>query len=439
MNHIKLTSLLIILLFAATSTKAQKEWSLKDCINYAVENNISIKQGELNSESKQNLLKQSKVQRYPNLSSRLDQSFSYGRSLTPSNVIVNQNSNYSGFSLNTNMPLFAGLQIKNDIKRNKANLNASMEDLEKAKDDIKVAIAHAYLAILFSDELVKVRESQLEITELQITQTNEKVKAGSLAKGSLLDIQAQSALEELSLIEAQNKLQLDYLKLAQLLELDSYEDFKIEQPLFPEIQSKISLMPATNIYNSALKIRPEIKGAEHRMLSSEYSLKVQKGKNLPSLNFGASYQNAYSSLSDLNFSDQLKQNETKRLGFSLNIPIFNRLQTKTGINNAKLQLLNQELELANTKKRLREDIEIAQTNAIGALNKFTANEKAVTAMEEAFRNSEEKFNVGLVNAVEYNDAKTKLAKASSELLQAKYQFIFSTKILDFYQGIEIEL
>jgi outer membrane protein len=439
MNYTKITTLFALLLFSTIGLQAQKAWSLKDCINYAVENNISIKQGELNSQSQQNNLTQAKAQRLPNLSSNLNQSFSYGRSMTPSNVIVNQNSNYSSFGLNTNIPLFAGMQITNDIKRNRVNLDASLKDLEKAKDDIKINIAYAYLEILFAEELVKVRKSQLDITQLQINQTNEKVKAGSLAKGSLLNIQAQAAMEESVLIEAQNSLQLNYLKLVQLLELETYENFNIEKPILPEVQAKISLMPAIDIYNAALQIRPEIKSAEFKMTSSAYYLKMQKGRNSPSLNFGAGYSNAYSSISPQSFSEQLRQNEQKNLRFSLQIPIFNRLQTKTSIHNAKLELQNKELELAKTKKRLREDIETSQTSAVGALNKYSANGKAVVAMKESFRNTEEKFNVGLVNAVEYNLEKSKLATATSELLQAKYQFIFSTKILDFYRGIEIDL
>lgn len=439
MNHIKITTVFILLLFIATNLKAQKEWSLEDCINYAIENNIIIKRGELNSQTQKNLLTQSRTQRLPSLSSRLNQSYSYGRSMSPNYEIVDTKYNSSSFSLNTNMPLFSGMQISNDIKRNKAILSASLEDLEKAKDDIMVNIAYAYLEILFAEEIVKVNQSQLDITELQINQTREKVKAGSLAKGSLLTVQAQSALEESSLISAQNNLKLNYLRLAQLLELESYEDFQIEKPILPEIQAKVSLMPATETYNAALKTRPEIKGAELRMMGSDYNLKMQKGRNLPSLNFGAGYGTNYSSLSEFSFSDQLRNNEWKNFGFSLQIPIFNNLQTRTSVKNAKIQLLNQELELANTKKILREDIETAQTQAVAALSKFLANEKAVTATEESFRNTEEKFNVGLVNAVEYNLEKSKLTQVTSQLLQAKYEFIFRTKILDFYRGIPIEL
>ena len=235
------------------------------------------------------------------------------------------------------------------------------------------------------------------------------------------------------------------LQLAQLLELESHDKFEVEVPELPEIAAQSSLVAANEVYLTAIKERPEIKGAEFRLESTKYQLKAAQGVLYPSIAFFANFYNLYNNnYQDVNgesisFSDQLTNNGRTGLGVQMSIPIFNRLQNKLQIDNARIQVMNTELELESSKKLLRKDIETAQTNALAALNKYLSSDKAVASMKEAFRYSEEKYNVGIVNAVEYNTAKTSLAKASSDLLQAKYEFIFRTKILDFYRGLPITL
>ena len=438
----------LILVSISNILKAQdtpNAWSLKECIDYAIKNNIQVKQGELSTQLQENSLRKAKADRYPNLTSQASQNESYGRSLTYSNTYENINSSQTNFNLSTNVPVFAGMQINNNIKAKNFDLKASMEDLQKVKDNITMNIASAYLEILFSQELVKVSEEQLAVTKQQIQQTQEKVDAGALAKGSLLDIQAQAAKEELTLVNNQNQLKLNYLKLAQLLELDSYKNFDIQKPELPTIKAEASLMSATEVYKNALALWPDIKSTEYKLQSSEYQLKAAKGTNYPTVSLYGNYFNLYNNKytdtqgNEISFKDQLKNNERKGFGLQMDIPIFNRLQNKTQIDNAKINVLSKQLDVENAKKALRKDIETAETNAIAALNRYTSNQKAVAAMQEAFRYSEEKYNVGLVNALEYNQAKNNLAKAQSDLLQAKYEFIFRTKILDFYRGIPIEL
>jgi len=438
----------LILVSISNILKAQdtpNAWSLKECIDYAIKNNIQVKQGELSTQLQENSLRKAKADRYPNLTSQASQNESYGRSLTYSNTYENINSSQTNFNLSTNVPVFAGMQINNNIKAKNFDLKASMEDLQKVKDNITMNIASAYLEILFSQELVKVSEEQLAVTKQQIQQTQEKVDAGALAKGSLLDIQAQAAKEELTLVDNQNQLKLNYLKLAQLLELDSYKNFDIQKPELPTIKAEASLMSATEVYKNALALWPDIKSTEYKLQSSEYQLKAAKGTNYPTVSLYGNYFNLYNNKytdtqgNEISFKDQLKNNERKGFGLQMDIPIFNRLQNKTQIDNAKINVLSKQLDVENAKKALRKDIETAETNAIAALNRYTSNQKAVAAMQEAFRYSEEKYNVGLVNALEYNQAKNNLAKAQSDLLQAKYEFIFRTKILDFYRGIPIEL
>jgi outer membrane protein len=433
-----LSYLLFVALFA--SLHAQEVWSLEKCINYALDNNIKIKQGAISTEYQQNQLKQSKNSRLPDLNGQASQNFSFGRTLTyPENTYKDIKSAQTNLGLSTTVPLFQGFQITNNISKLELDFQASVSDLEKAKSDISVNIASTYLEILFAKDLVKVSEDQLTVTNLQIKQINEKVEAGSLARGSLLEIQAQAAGEELNLVNAKNQLQLAKLRLTQLLELPLMDNFDIEVPLLPEISAQASIVSSGEVYKSALLTRPEIKGADLRYQSSQYQLKMAHGALYPTISLYANINTLYSNQNAIAFSDQLNNNQRKGIGAQMNIPIFTRFQNKFQIDNARLQVLNTELELENTKKLLRSDIETAQTNAIAALNRYNSNQKAVFSMKEAFRYSEEKFGVGLVNAVEYNTSKTKLAKSESDLLQAKYEFIFRTKILDFYRGLPLTL
>ena len=427
------------------SLRAQEVWSLEKCINYALENNIKIKQGVISTQYQQNQLSQSKFSRLPNLNGQLSQNENYGRSLTYLNTYENINSSETDAGLGATLPIFQGFQITNSISKLKLDLQASLEDLAKAKSDISVNIASTYLSILFAKDLVKVSENQLKVTQLQIAQTNEKVEAGSLARGSLLDIEAQAAGEELDLVNAKNQLQLAKLSLTQLLELPVKDSFDVEVPVLPEISAQASIVTPGEVYNTALQNRPEIKGADLRYQSSKFQLKIAQSALYPNISLYAnvydSYNNKYTDIYNnyIAFSSQLKNNQRKGLGVQMNIPIFSRFQNKYQIDNARLQVLNTALDLESAKKLLRSDIETAQTNAVAALNRFLSNQKAVSSMREAFRYSEEKFSVGLVNAVEYNTAKTKLAKSESDLLQAKYEFIFRTKILDFYRGLPLTL
>jgi outer membrane protein len=295
-----------------------------------------------------------------------------------------------------------------------------------------------------------VAEDNVKITQLQLDRTGKLVDAGSLAKGSLLEIEAQYAREELDVVNAKNRQQLAYLALYQLLELPSTESFLIEKPSLPEIGANISLLNSMDVFKNAVQLRPEVKGAEYKLESARNQLLVAKGNLLPSLSFGGSYNNNYNNKyqypdppygtgETIPFGKQLKSNERYGFGISLNIPIFNRFQGKTGVSNAQIQVENNELQLQNTKNLLRKDIEQAYTNALAAFKRYIANQKAVISSKEAFRYTEEKFNVGMINSVEYNQSKNNLSKAQSDLLQAKYEYIFRTKILDFYNGQPIEL
>lgn len=435
----------IISIFAGTAGYAQETWSLQKCIEYALENNIQIKQQALNNEYTQNQVNQAKSDRLPNLNAGLSNNLNFGRSLGYDNTYKNVNSSqYNGY-LSTDITLWNGFTLQNTIKQREFDLQAAIQDFQKAKEDIMLNIAASYLEILFAEELEQVSLTQIEVTRQQIARTQQLVDAGSLARGALLEIEAQLAREELQLVNNQNSVQLSYLTLYQFLELPIAESFKIEKPRLPEIKANVTMANSFDVYKNAMQLRPEIKAAQMRVESARRQLDIAKGTAYPSLSFGANYYNLYNDKytdltgESISFGDQLKNNKRYSMGLTLNIPIFNKFQVKNGVANAILQISDYEYRLQSAGNVLRKEIEQAYTNALASLNRYISSEKAVKSTEEAFRYTEEKFNVGMINSVEYNQSKNNLTVAQSELLQARYEYIFRTKILDFYNGIPIEL
>ena len=313
------------------------------------------------------------------------------------------------------------------------------------RDDISLQIAAAYLQILFSHELVQTSRESVEVTKLQIDRTKKMVEAGTLAKGSLLDIQSQGAAEELNLIKAENQLNLAYLDLQQILDLEVVEDFIIDKPQLT-IRKKPELIPAMQIYRYALTNLPEVKSAEYRLKSSEKSLAMSKGNRSPSLSLRAGWGTNYSDQitvfdpADPNFGevvpfgDQFNDNQNRTMSISLSIPIFNGYQVSTYISQAKLGIINSEYNLQLQKNQVRKIVEQAYADAVAAYKSYNATKKSLLSFREAFMYMETKFNVGMVNSIDYNVAKQLLTKAESDLLSAKYNYIFKAKILDFYMS-----
>ncbi len=435
----------ILFILSAHGISGQEKWSLQECIDYAISNNIQIKQQELNKNYNENLASQARSDRLPNLNGSLSNNYNFGRSLTYDNTYQNVNSMQANGYLASDITLWNGFIISNTVKMRELDLHAAIYDLQKIKDDIVLHTTAAYLEILFAEELVSVSEAQIEVTTQQIDRTRKLVDAGSLARGALLEIEAQLAREELQLVNDQNRARLAYLNLYQFLELPVEKSFQIEKPKLPEIKANMTMTNSFDVFKNAINSRPEIKAAQLRAESARRQLSIARGSRFPVLSAGANYYNLYNDkYTDRNgnligFSDQLSNNKRYAAGLTLNIPLFNRFRVHNDISNASLQVQDYEYRLQSTRNVLRKDIEQAYTNALAALNKYISSEKAVESMEESFRYTEEKFNVGIINTVEYNQSKNFLNAAKSELLQARYEYIFRTKILDFYNGVPIEL
>lgn len=425
----------------------QKQWTLEECISHALQNNIQIKQQEIMTEYQVSALEQSKLNILPTLNGSASHNYAFGRALDETtyeftdNVTVQSNN----FNAGSNVTLFHGLVNYNTIQKNKYQLLASEQGLKGFKDNISLNIALAYLQILLNQELVNATAAQVDLTRQQIERTRKMVDAGSLAKGNLLEVEAQAAREDLQLVNLQNQLTMSNLALAQMLELQSPEGFSVAVPVITLDDISVKGDPA-GIFSIAEKTRPEVLSAEYQLKQAEYELAIAKGGRSPRLSLGANVGTAYSdnrinpiTQQKYSFSDQLNDNLNYGIGFSLSIPVFNGWQVNTGIRNSRLGLENSQYALENAKKQLYKNIQQAFADATGALKKYNASQKAVASMEEAYRYSEQKFNMGMVTAVEYNQSKTQLLNAQSEMAQAKYEYVFKSKVLDFYRGIPLTL
>ncbi|MFL5765154.1 MAG: TolC family protein [Bacteroidia bacterium] len=467
---------LLILVFGAFTSEAQTTsaasgpMTLEQCIDYALKNNIQIKQSELSSELSKVTLTQSEGNLLPSVNGNLSHSYNIGRTVDRfTNQFADAQVLSQNFGVSTDINLFSGFQNINTIQQNKFSYLASKYDVDKIRNDVSLNIATAYLQILYSIDAVSNAQNQAGITEAQVNRTKLLVEAGSSAKGTLLDIQSQLAAEELTLTTAQNQLDIAYLNLAQLLNMASTEGLAIVKPeLTVGTESSLSVT-ATQIYNTAVGNLPEMKSAEYHVKSAEKSVDVAWGGLSPKLSFSASYGTGYSGASKrlvgsptfsgfgqtqyftsagdsvytplfntnyetIPFMDQYKDNVNKSFGFYLQVPIFNRLQVKTSIDRARIQKLNAELTVESTKLQIQKNVQQAYADASAGLKKYNAAQKASEAAEESFRYTEQKFDVGMLNTNDYNTSKNKLIKAQSDLLQAKYEYIFKTKVLDFYQG-----
>lgn len=441
-NPYILSSLFLVFALSITTAFAQKVWTLEDCINYAFENNIQIKQSKLQIESVQADLKQSKYEFAPTLNGSSSIDYNWGRFVNPNTyTYVTTKNTTSRYGLSGGLTLFDGFQNYNTVKKNELAYTSSQYDSEKMENDIALQLTGAYLNIIFNHEMLMVAQNQADITKQQIERTRNLVEAGTLPKGDLLEIEAQGLMEEVNVIRADNNLSLSYLDLLQILDLSANEDFEIERPNIT-VDKELSVIPSEQVYANAVNFMPEIKRAELDVLSASRSVRIAKGAALPSLSLrgGVNSMVDHKSLNtvDMAFWDQLSDNLGEYLSLSLNVPIFNAYQTTTRIKQAQIQNVNSKFNLELAKNTLRKSIEQKYFDAIAAYKTYHANKATVASLKEAFKYTEEKFTLGMLNSVDYNLAKSRLTQAESDLLRAKFDYIFKTKILDFYMGVPLK-
>lgn len=446
--------IVIVLVTFGINVTAQKLWTLEECINYAFENNLNIKQSVLNVESSNRDVLQSKLNIAPSLNASVSQNFGWGRSPDPqTNIYKTQQTQNTFFNISSDVTLFNGLQQVNSVRKSQFDYLADKYDSDKIRNDISLNIAASYLSILFNIELVNNSQRQVDISSEQISRTEKQVDAGAVARGSLYDIQAQGAGEEANLITNKNKLMLAYLDLMQLLDLEATVDFDIEKPIL-DITAQPSLLPPETIFNKSVTIMPEIKSAEYRVESAGRTLALSQGARSPRIFASGSLGTLFSDQiknaefddegnvvwgKTISFDSQFKDNRDGSLTIGMSIPIFNGYQVSTNIKKSKIYYENINLELELEKNKLRKNIESAYADAIAAYQIYISRQKSVMAFTESFKYTEEKFNVGMVNSTDYNVVKIQLANAEADLASAKFDYIFKTKILDFYLGRSLSL
>lgn len=432
-------------LLGCTSLQAQQQWSLRQCIDYAIEHNISIRQTANAAEQSAVEVNTAKWARLPNLNASAGQNWNWGRTQTAvknedtgdySTVYVNTASHGTNMSVSSTIPLFTGLEIPHQYALAKLNLKAAMADLEKAKEDISINIASAYLQVLFNEELHRVALGQVELSKEQYARIAKLAEVGKASPAEVAEAKARLAQDEMYAVQTNNDYNLALLDLSQLIELETPEGFALESPA---VRLELApLTPPDEIFQIALVSKASIQAAQYRLEGSKHNIRIAQSNFYPQLSLSGSLGTNYYSTINRTFSQQMSDNFSKYVGFSLSVPIFNRLATRNRVRTARLQRENYSLQLDNAKKNLYKEIQQAWYNALASESKYTSSSTAAQASEASFRLMSEKYENGKANAVEYNEAKQNLMKAQSDELQAKYEYLFRTKILDFYKGEPIE-
>jgi outer membrane protein len=444
----KIWLLCIIFLTGWASASAQTLWTLEDCIQYAFEHNLQVKRQELNVEYSRNTYVQSYFNTLPNLNGSMNNSFSSGKTIDYAKFeYVDQNYWSSNMQISSNLTLFNGLQNYHNILSTRYAFLKNQADLEKARNDIAVQLTLSYLQVLFSRELVGVAETQLDVTTMQTERNRKMLEAGNIAQGQYLQFKAQEANDRTSLVNARNNLAMAYLDLTQLLDLDSAAGFEIVVPEYIEVELAAEVEPVQTIYGLALESMPQIRSAEYNLKSSQKQLAMAWGQVSPTISLNGSLSTRYSQLATnplapddaYPYLDQLKDYYYKQVSVVLSIPIFNRLQVKNSISNARLSVDDTELQLEIARKALYKEVQQAHADALAAMEKYNASLEAVNYNDEAFKYTQQQYDLGIVNVVDYNMAQGNLTRARSDMLQAKYEYIFKLKILDFYMNRPIAL
>lgn len=424
-----------------------KVWSLEECIRYAIDNNIDLKQRELERQDQEVTLHTSRHSWLPSVNAGVGENLGFGRSEANDGLIVDRNSATTSASIQLSMPLFDGFKIPNDIAARKMDLKAAMETLNKAKDDLAVNVASYYLQVLYNKEVLRIAELQVKLSMEQVTKTESLFAAGKVPESQVYDMKSQLAKDEVTLTESRNNVKLALLDLAQSLEIgEECESFDVTEPDTGDAVERYmgSIVPPDNVYDYASKVKPQVMEQQYLLESQKKMLQVAQAGYYPQLSLSAGYSTGYyhnfgGEYYNAPFGDQLRNNGQKYIGFSLSIPIFNRFQVRNSVRSARIAIHNRELMVENAKKTLYKEIQQAYYNATAAQEKYISSGKSAEAGRVAFAYAEDSYAAGKSTVFEYSEAKTKYAQSLAEQAQAKYNFIFRAKILDFYRGIPITL
>jgi outer membrane protein len=473
MSHKHIFTVLVLLLF--NISQAQKKWTLEECIRYAIDNNINVRQSALDVETTNIDKKDAFGAFLPTANANASHSWNIGlnQNIT-TGLLENQTTQFTSAGFNVGVDIYNGLQNQNRLRRAELAKISSQYQLVKMQEYIALNVANAYLQILFNIENLKVQQEQLASDKIQMTRSQELVDAGVIPRGDLLEVKATVAGDEQRVVLAKNTLLISKLSLAQLLQLDDFSNFDvIEENYNAEETNLLSQTPAT-IYAKAKETRTELKIAQSNLEIAERDLKIAKGAYQPriqgfySLNTRASYADRIvgSEVDALNPTvaigtvegtgqnvirpnfttivggpasvwDQFETNKGQNYGLQINIPIFNGFSARNNVQRSKIAVERSKIAVEQQELDLERNVFTAFTDVKGSLNAYEAALSALESREEAFRYAKERFDVGMMNAFEFNQAQTLFVNAQSEVIRAKYDYIFKVKILEFYFGIPI--
>ncbi len=447
----QLVHIILLGLFFSTEAQAQTDlpdqWTLRSCIDYALENNITIRRNRINAESTQEDVKTAKADFLPSLSGSVSQRIVNRPNNTSGTIISGDDittseskTSYNGsYGIDANWTLYNGGQRLNTYKQQQLNNRIAELTIEESANTIEENITQLYVQIIYSAEAVKVNESMLEVSRVQFARGQELFNVGSIAASDLAQLEAQVSSDNYQLVSSQATLQDYKLQLKQLLELDGDFEMNLYIPELDDSNVLIPLPAKDDVYNMALSLRPEIQSGKLNVEVSDLSIKMARAGYIPSLSLTAGIGTSNANGSDFSFSEQIKQNWNNSLGLTLSIPIFDRRQTKSSINKAKLQKQTSELDLLDQQKTLYRTIENLWLNANSAQQQYVAAKENLKSTQTSYELVNEQFNVGMKNTVELLTEKNNLLSAQQATLQAKYTAILNAKLLRFYQGEEIDL
>ncbi len=461
-----------IFVFFSAVVFAQSKWTMERCIEHALKNNIGIRQAELNAKVAKNNALQSKAGALPALNAGGAHTYNFGKTIDRfTNTFADQMVLSQNLFLSTNLTLWSGLSQLNSIRQTDLNYRSAVESVNQQKNDLALNVATAFLQVIYADQLKQVQKNQVDISIQQLERTKSLFEAGTVAKGTLYDVEAQLGADRFNFVSAENNYSIALLTLQQLLNLDSVKNFALEIPLLSDPSFDGSQLIVQDIYANALKSQPQIKSAELAWRGAEKGLAASKGLRSPTLTFSAAIGSGFSGLNynydysygvvpagytsafdtvylfDVNpirkevksFSDQFNANINRSIGLQLNVPIFNGLRTHVSVENSKLNVFSQKLNFDLAKQQLWKNIAQAHANAIAAQEKLKSARQAIEAAELSYRFSESKFNAGAISSFEFSTARGRMLKAQSDLLNARFDLIFRIKVLDFYQGKPLTL
>jgi outer membrane protein len=476
----------LIYSFAFTSAVAQQAdssnirvWTLKECVDYALANNLDVQRSQYNVESSEINYDQAKAAMWPTLNLSASDGFSWGRSIDPvSNDFITRQINTLSPNGQSNVTIFNGLRIQNTIRQNSRDYQASELDLQKARNDVSLNVINLYINVIFNKELLDNAKFQLSSSQQQLDRTKKQVAAGALPKSDELNLDAQVATNELNVINAENALALSLLQLKQALQLPASTPMDVEVPDI-NVEDLVIDQSSEQVFAIARESMPEIKSAEIKVRSSYYAVRAARGNLYPRLSLSAGFQSNYSSanasifvpdgydvsstsrpigffnngtndvsvfgyvytphktgtyIDGPQYREQLKDNLFRNVGVTLSIPIVNGLQVKSNVRRAIVTQHIAEISSKQASQTLRQNVESAYNDAFSASKSYNANLRQVQAREEAYRMTKQRYDIGAANFVEYQLAENELFRSRSDLSRAKYNFIFRKKLLDFYQG-----